>query len=144
MTGTPERAFPSFKSQLGIGWLYQRFDFTLTTRYINGATERCRDLADFEGTCSDPGRGEDDDEVDQPAPPDGLQHDVQVVWSPEQAPRLSVTAGVNNLFNVAPPTCYSCSLNNGFNGTTYDGAGHLRLPVGDVPLAVTGQGGGAA
>ena len=117
LTGTPERAFPSFKSQLAIGWLYQRLDFTLTTRYINGVTERCRDLADFEGTCSDPDAEDDTKSTNRLRPT--VYNDVQVVWSPEQAPRLSVTAGVNNLFNVAPPTCYSCSL-NGFNGTTYD------------------------
>jgi iron complex outermembrane recepter protein len=26
---------------------------------------------------------------------------------------------VNNLFNIVPPYCYSCSL-NGFNGSTYE------------------------
>ena len=30
-----------------------------------------------------------------------------------------VGTGENNLFNLDPPTCYSCSL-NGFNGATYD------------------------
>ena len=48
-----------------------------------------------------------------------VYNDVQVVWSPAFAPALTVTAGVNNLLNRDPPTCYSCSL-NGFNGTTYD------------------------
>jgi iron complex outermembrane receptor protein len=117
LAGTPERAFPRFKSQLAIGWLYGRFDTTLTTRFISGVTEECLDLADFPGTCSSPNL--DDDLLSTNRLRPTVYNDVQVVWSPEQAPNLTVTAGVNNLFNVAPPTCYSCSL-NGFNGTTYD------------------------
>jgi iron complex outermembrane receptor protein len=117
LAGTPERAFPRFKSQLAIGWLYNRFDFTLTTRYVHGVTEECLDLAGFEGTCSDPNPENDLESTNRLRPT--VYNDVQVVWSPEQAPRLTVTAGVNNLFDVDPPACYSCSL-NGFNGTTYD------------------------
>ena len=44
-------------------------------------------------------------------------NDLQVLWTPQRD--LTITAGVNNLFNRNPPTCYSCSL-NGFNGLTYD------------------------
>ena len=115
--GTPERAFPRFKSQLAIGWLYNRFDFTLTTRYISGVTEECLDLADFEGTCSAPDPENDLESKNRLRPT--VYNDLQVVWSPAQQPRLTVTAGINNLFDVDPPVCYSCSL-NGFNGTTYD------------------------
>jgi iron complex outermembrane receptor protein len=117
LAGTPERAFPRFKSQLAIGWLYKRFDFTLTTRYIHGVTEECLDLADFEGTCSNPNPADDLLSTNRLGPT--VYNDVQVVWSPEVAPNLTVTAGVNNLLNRDPPTCYSCSL-NGFNGQTYD------------------------
>jgi iron complex outermembrane recepter protein len=117
LSGTPERAFPRFKSNLVIGWLYKRFDLALTTRYISGVTEGCRDLQDFENTCSHPDPTDDTQSKNRLDPT--IYNDVQVVWSPEAAPKLTVTAGVNNVLNIAPPTCYSCSL-NGFNGQTYD------------------------
>jgi iron complex outermembrane receptor protein len=117
LAGTPERAFPRFKSQLAIGWLYKRFDVTLTTRYISGLVEGCRDLGDFENTCSKP------DPIDDSQSKNRLSamvyNDLQAVWSPEAEPKLTITAGINNLFDRDPPTCYSCSL-NGFNGQTYD------------------------
>ena len=43
--------------------------------------------------------------------------------------RFGITVGVNNLFDVAPPACISCGLNN-FDPTTYDipgQFGYLRL-----------------
>jgi iron complex outermembrane receptor protein len=115
--GEPERAFPRVKSTLAIGWLYRRFDVTLTTRFINGVTEECRDLSGIPNTCSDP--DPDDDSKSTNRLGATVYNDAQVVWSPAQAPALTVTAGVNNLLNRDPPVCYSCSL-NGFNGTTYD------------------------
>jgi iron complex outermembrane receptor protein len=48
-----------------------------------------------------------------------VYNDVQVLWTPEFAPALTLTAGVNNILEREPPTCYSCAL-NGFNATTYD------------------------
>jgi iron complex outermembrane receptor protein len=117
LAGTPERAFPRFKSQLAIGWLYQRFDVTLTTRYISGVVEGCRDLEDFPGTCSKPNLNDATQSKNRLDPT--VYNDVQVVWSPEAEPKLTVTAGVNNLFDRDPPTCYACAL-NGFNGQTYD------------------------
>jgi iron complex outermembrane recepter protein len=117
VAGNPERAFPRFKSNLALTWLYQQLEVTLITRYINSMTEQCRGLADFPGTCSNPNKA--DDSLSTNKLGITVYNDVQVVWSPEFDRRLSVTAGVNNLLNRAPPTCYSCSL-NGFNGATYD------------------------
>ena len=48
-----------------------------------------------------------------------MYNDLQLIWSPEFDHGLTVTAGVNNLFDRDPPTCFSCSL-NGFNPATYD------------------------
>jgi iron complex outermembrane receptor protein len=128
LLGTPERAFPRLKTSLAIGWLYKRFDVTLTNRFISSVTENCPpDIAAIEGTCSDPNT--EDDTKSTNFLRATAYTDVQVVWSPAFSPALTVTAGVNNLFNREPPTCYSCSL-NGFNGQTYD------VPVGGVPDAV--------
>jgi iron complex outermembrane receptor protein len=117
VAGTPERAFPRFKSNLALGWLYRQLEITLTTRYIHSMTEPCRGLKAFPGTCSDPNADDDTLSTNHLRPT--VYNDLQVVWSPEFDHRLAITAGVNNLFNIDPPTCYSCSL-NGFNGATYD------------------------
>jgi iron complex outermembrane recepter protein len=116
VAGTPERAFPRFKSALAITWLYKQLDLTLTTRYIHSLTEECRELSDFPGTCSNPNP---DDNLSTNKLSATVYNDLQVVWSPEFDRQLTVTAGVNNLFNRDPPACFSCSL-NGFNGATYD------------------------
>jgi iron complex outermembrane receptor protein len=116
ISGTPTHAFPRFKSNLTLSWLYQAFDVTLVTRYIHSVTEQCPGLAAFPGTCSDPNK---DDTKSTNKLGITVYNDVQVVWSPDFDHRLTVTAGVNNLLNRDPPSCYSCSL-NGFEGATYD------------------------
>jgi iron complex outermembrane receptor protein len=117
VAGTPERAFPSLKSALTIAWQYDRLGISLITRYIHAVTEQCRELSAFPETCSD------FDPVDDSLSTNRLNttvyNDIQVMWAPAFEPALTLTAGVNNMFNVDPPACYSCSL-NGFNGTTYD------------------------
>jgi iron complex outermembrane receptor protein len=117
IAGTPERAFPRLKSALALGWLLKQLELTLTTRYVHSLTEQCRDLADFPGTCSNPNMADDTKSTNKLGIT--IYNDVQVIWNPPSERGLTVTAGVNNIFNRDPPTCYSCSL-NGFNGLTYD------------------------
>ena len=117
VAGEPERAFPKLKSSLVIDWFFGEWAAGLTTRYIHKVREQCRDLAGNEGTCSD--FNETDDSLSTNLLDPTIYNDVQATWRPKAAPDLTVTAGVNNLLNQDPPTCYSCSL-NGFNGTTYD------------------------
>jgi len=38
--------------------------------------------------------------------------------------RVTLTLGVNNVFNQDPPGCFSCSVNN-FDPTTYDVPGQF-------------------
>jgi len=118
VAGEPERAFPRFKSALVIDWFLQQFGASVTTRYVHKAVEPCRDLLDFPGTCSDPNPDDDSRSTNELKPK--VYNDIQLVWIPtffDSA--LNITAGVNNLLNVEPPVCYSCSL-NGFNTTAYD------------------------
>jgi iron complex outermembrane receptor protein len=117
IAGTPERAFPRLKSQLALGWQYDEFDTTLTTRYIHSMTESCVDFTGYPTTCSD--FNKTDDTLSTNHLGVTVYNDIQVVWSPQFDHGLTVTAGVDNLFNVNPPACFSCSL-NGFNGLTYD------------------------
>jgi iron complex outermembrane receptor protein len=117
IAGTPERAFPRLKSQLALDWLYKQLEVTLITRYIHSMTEQCRDLGDFPGTCSNPDPNDDSKSTNKLGI--AIYNDVQVVWSPDFERGLTITAGVNNILNRDPPTCFSCSL-NGFNALTYD------------------------
>jgi iron complex outermembrane receptor protein len=116
ISGTPTHAFPRQKFNLTLSWLYRTFDVTLVARYIDSVTEHCPGLAAFPGTCSNP--NPDDTKATNKLGVT-VYNDVQLVWSPEFDHRLTVTAGVNNLLNQDPPSCYSCSL-NGFEGATYD------------------------
>ena len=119
IAGTPERAFPRFKSSLALTWLRPGFELTLTTRYVHSLEEQCRDLTDFPGTCSRPHSNPTDGDTSTNLLGATVYNDVQAVWTPEFDPKLTLTAGINNLLNRDPPTCFSCSL-NGFNGQTYD------------------------
>jgi iron complex outermembrane receptor protein len=117
LAGEPERAFPQLKSSLWLDWFYKRVALTFTTRFISGVEEQCRGLQEFPGTCSDPVPENDDLSTNEL--PAVVYNDIQVLWTPEFAPALTLTAGVNNVFEQDPPVCYSCAL-NGFNATTYD------------------------
>lgn len=113
--GTPERAFPRFKSSLALGWARRNLDVQLTTRYIHSVTEPCVGFID--GLCSD--RDPVDDTKSTNKLGVTVYNDIQVNWSPDFDHGLTITAGVNNLFDIEPPACFACSL-NGFNPATYD------------------------
>jgi iron complex outermembrane receptor protein len=49
-----------------------------------------------------------------------LYNDVQVSWADAfRLTGLKVEGGVNNLFGLNPPICYTCTL-NGYDAGTYD------------------------
>uniref|UniRef100_UPI0025DAE466 hypothetical protein n=1 Tax=Sphingomonas sp. TaxID=28214 RepID=UPI0025DAE466 len=56
--------------------------------------------------------------------------DIQLLYTPSMLDRrVTLTAGVNNVFNQDPPACFSCTGPN-FDPTTYDVPGqfgYLRL-----------------
>jgi len=56
--------------------------------------------------------------------------DLQVIYTPSFIDkRMAFTIGVNNVFNVLPPPCFSCTGPN-FDPTTYDVPGqfgYLRI-----------------
>jgi iron complex outermembrane receptor protein len=114
--GIPERVFPKLKSNLVLAWYFDQVGVIFTTRYISGVTEECRGLADLPDTCSDPNT-RDELATNWLAPK--VYNDLRIVWTPKFEQRLNIAAGANNIFNVDPPACYSCSLNN-FNPGTYD------------------------
>jgi len=93
--GSPDQAFPKYKSTAVLDWSLREFGASLTGRYISG--------------------------VDEPG--NRLHHrlytDLQLRWDGDSLGGFGFALGVNNLFNRPPPACISCGLNN-FDPTTYD------------------------
>jgi iron complex outermembrane receptor protein len=95
--GSPDQAFPKFKSTGIIDWTLGQIGASLTGRYIASVEE---------------GNG---NELDS-----RLYVDLQLRWSPNWfGEGLGFAIGANNLFNSDPPACFTCGLNN-MDPTTYD------------------------
>ena len=105
--GSPDQAFPKFKANGTIDWAMGDFGASYTGRYIDNVTEIDSNTGLPSGMNS------------------RFYSDVQVNYSPSMLDhRFQLTAGVNNLFDVDPPSCVSCSLNN-YDPTTYDVPGQF-------------------
>jgi iron complex outermembrane receptor protein len=93
--GSPDQAFPKYKSTAILDWSLGEFGASLTGRYIGGVTEANANRMGSK-----------------------LYTDIQLRWS-IQDDRFGFALGANNLFNVDPPACFTCGLNN-MDPTTYD------------------------
>jgi iron complex outermembrane receptor protein len=95
--GSPDQAFPKFKSTGIIDWTLGDFGASLTGRYISGVTESTGNELNSR-----------------------FYTDIQLRWNPNWLGEgLGFAIGANNLFNVDPPSCFTCGLNN-MDPTTYD------------------------
>jgi iron complex outermembrane receptor protein len=95
--GSPDQAFPKWKSTAILDWtMNDGFGASLTGRYIKGVDE---------GNGNHMGSR--------------LYTDLQLRWEPENWNGFGFALGANNLFNVDPPPCFTCGLNN-MDPTTYD------------------------
>ena len=95
--GSPDQAFPKWKSTAVLDWaMNDGFAASLTGRYIKGVDE---------------GNGNHMDSR--------LYTDLQLRWEPDDWNGFGFALGANNLFNVDPPACFTCGLNN-MDPTTYD------------------------
>ena len=92
--GSPDQAFPEFKSTAILDWSWREFGMSLTGRYIDAVEEA------------------DGNRMD-----DTFYTDIQLRWSVDD--RFGFALGVNNLFGTDPPPCFTCGLNN-IDPTTYD------------------------
>jgi len=92
--GSPDQAFPKFKSTGIIDWTLGDFGASVTGRYINHVVE---------GNGNRLGSR--------------FYTDLQLRWNLSDG--FGFAIGANNLFNVDPPGCISCGLNN-MDPTTYD------------------------
>jgi iron complex outermembrane receptor protein len=95
--GSPDQAFPKFKSTGIVDWTLGQVGASLTGRYIGHVTE---------------GNG---NELNG-----RFYTDLQLRWNPGWlGGGLGFAIGANNLFDVDPPACFTCGLNN-MDPTTYD------------------------
>jgi len=95
--GSPDQAFPKFKSTGIIDWTLGQFGAALTGRYIAGVEEANGNEMNAR-----------------------FYTDIQLRWNPDWLGEgLGFAIGANNLFNVDPPDCFTCGLNN-MDPTTYD------------------------
>jgi iron complex outermembrane receptor protein len=102
--GSPDQAFPKFKSTTTLDWEYKGWSASVTGRYISGVRET---------------------EANDNRLKRRLYADVQIGWRPAFLDdRFGITFGVNNVLNSDPPACISCGLNN-FDPTTYDVPGQF-------------------
>lgn len=99
--GSPDQAYPEWKSTLTVDWDWQTFGATGVLRYISDVTEPGNTL-------------------------DSITYfDAQVRWTPSMfGEGVSLAAGINNITDEDPPGCFTCGLNN-YDPTTYDAPGRF-------------------
>ncbi|MDN5924055.1 MAG: TonB-dependent receptor [Xanthomonadales bacterium] len=110
-------AIPRLTSNIDLGWSLDNFRVNYKVRYLSGLREDCAGAAGF-AICSNPeeapaGRSNGTNYLSST-----VYNDVRASWE-FPGIGLTVNAGINNLFNKAPPVCLSCSL-NGYDASTYD------------------------
>ncbi|HEX8365144.1 MAG TPA: TonB-dependent receptor [Allosphingosinicella sp.] len=92
--GSPDQAFPRYKSTAILDWSLGEFGASVTGRYISGVEE---------GDGNRMGAT--------------FYTDLQLRWTLDGG--FGFALGANNLFDVDPPACFTCGLNN-MDPTTYD------------------------
>lgn len=110
--GFPDQSYPHFKGTGVVDWLIGDIDASFTGRYIDHVYETSVLAGNRLG--------------------DTFYGDVRLTFTPVALQRkVELTVGVNNVFNKAPPPCYSCTGPN-YDPTTYDVPGqfgYLRVAL---------------
>lgn len=108
---------PRLTANLRLGWERGGWDVDTTLRYISRLKESCAGAAGFpicDSAAIAPNRRNGTHELGAT-----LYQDLRVNWKVPTDFALTLTLGINNLWNRQPPICVSCSL-NGFDASTYD------------------------
>lgn len=120
-----DRGIAEWQSNLILSWNHGPWTASWTVRYIDSISESCSDFRDGSdisltnlGLCSDPNF--DDNTLSRNTLDSRFYNDVQVSYATNIGDYgVTVSGGVNNVFDKSPPLCFSCSL-NGFDVTTHD------------------------
>jgi iron complex outermembrane recepter protein len=104
------------RSTLRLDWQWDAWDFGYAFRYMSSLTEDCASAGGFPICPNAPS-----DKF-----PNGSHrlgavtyHDLRASWKTPLSTPLTVSAGVNNVWDKTPPVCLSCSL-NGYDASNYD------------------------
>ena len=113
-----DSAIPRIRSTLSATWGLADWSASWTLRYVSRLTEDCGGASGF------PICNEQDDTTGGRI--NGTHrlgattyHDARVSWKLPVRYDMSISGGVNNIFDKDPPVCLSCSL-NGYDASTYD------------------------
>jgi iron complex outermembrane receptor protein len=113
-------AIPPWRANAQLGWGIASVDVNWNIRFIGAVKESCGNAV-YQGVAV-PGcttAGKFDSNLYNPLG-SVVYNDVQIAWSDAFSLKgLKLEGGVNNLFGVNPPVCYSCTL-NGYDASTYD------------------------
>jgi iron complex outermembrane receptor protein len=113
-------AIPAWRANMQLGWGIGTLNVNWSLRYIDSVKELCGNAA---ATVPVPGCTNSAGKFDANmfnTLSSVLYNDVQISWADAFKMRgLKLEGGVNNLFGVNPPVCYSCTL-NGYDASTYD------------------------
>ncbi len=111
-----DSGIPRVRATLRLDWQVAAFDFGYAFRYLSNLTEDCASAAGF-AICNGPVSA---------ATPNGSHKlgsvtygDVRAGWKVPVSLPLTVSAGINNVWDKDPPICVSCSL-NGYDASNYD------------------------
>lgn len=110
-----DSGIPDWNSNLYTTLNFRDWKVVWGSRFINRLTEDCAAFLIGQGLCSDEAAG-----VNKLG--GTTYHDLQVIF-PEWN-NIQFEAGVNNITDKRPPTCFSCSL-NGYDPSNYDGEGQF-------------------
>ena len=113
-----DSAIPRIRSSFSTTWALADWSASWTMRYISRLKEDCGGGAGFD-VCQDPdntygGRANGTNFLGATT-----YHDIRVSWKLPVRYDMSISGGVNNLFDKDAPICLSCSL-NGYDASTYD------------------------
>ncbi len=110
---TANSAIPRYRMNAQLGYAFADFDFTWTVRYLSAVDESCASVSvtPVPGCASNAGFH---------TLHAVTYNDAQLQYTDAFKQKgLTLEAGVNNLFGVNPPVCFTCTL-NGYDAGTYD------------------------
>lgn len=113
-------AIPAWRANAQFGWGIGTLYVNWSLRWIDSVKELCGNAAATVPVpgCTGPGNTFDANMYN--TLDSVLYNDVQISWGDAfNLKGLKLEGGVNNLFGINPPVCYTCTL-NGYDASTYD------------------------
>ncbi|MEO8010039.1 MAG: TonB-dependent receptor, partial [Dokdonella sp.] len=106
-----DSAIPEWRATASLKWSLESVSASWSARYISELTEDCTTVGGFDN-CSNASAGSNRLGAT-------TFHDVRASWKLPTQVQLTISGGINNVFDKEPPICQSCSL-NGYDASTYD------------------------